>query len=817
MKREKTLRRKKFNNSGSTLIVVLVAVSFLVIVASIILAVSSANLKMKQMEYAMKRNFYVDEIGLDDIYNGIGRDVSNMLSKAYSATLMKASKGEYTAQKDAYIAFAGNLKTQLTDFYGVEGDTEKEKAKGVLSSYITRSKADEVLEVKSCSGIAIEADPETGADLWQYIIKDVKVRYQQEDNESIITTDIVIEVPYINFFQDFSQILDYSLVGNKGITFKGSSAQVEGNVYAGIHSADNNAAYMGYLYDTGKIYDGMNFYQANVTFQDSAYVISKGDFNICESNVQILSDLSSGGKEAGTNLWAENIRTVENGRNYSPVAVGGASSSLNARANIYAADDLEINARNSDVKLSGNYYGYNFNNSGSSMYETWENKNIKDKYKAGGTSQAAHTTSSSIIINGIESSLDLSDLNTLMVAGIAYVDIKEGNKAYSAMTAGEAEEYRTGESVAMRYNQFLYLAPPDILNGVSNPQKNGSTNVEEVCPSEDNPKLAGWFGRGFLKADSPVIPVVYKDKGVSYTYYYLNIVDGKQEQYVKDIMTATDPGDGGTAEDRQRWELKKEIAEKADNADIASHITIRAGGDASSVKIYTTGLLTDTLEGEKTLKNNGISVEDMAARSTNMQKHYEQLYVHLDPDSIESVGSDREGDAYPLADFLKREAFSGGLHIEDQPVEGVNNAGVWIYRAVDGSTKELALSAEHKKGIVLCDGDLRITGNGGSFEGLIIATGKIIVEGNVNIYADKGIVQAILEAEQRSVLEAEKEDLADIEKEKYASYYFKNTGDILAGLGEDDLIDTKKRVTSTDYTDYIYYANWRRGELEATP
>lgn len=817
MKSKRALRRKKCNNSGSTLIVVLVAVSFLVIVASIILAVSSANLKMKQMEYAMKRNFYVDEIGLDDIYNGIGRDVSNMVSKAYSETLMKAGKGEYTAQKDAYIAFAGSLKAELTYLYGVAGDTEKEKTKGVLSSYISRTEAGEVLEVKSCGGIEIAADPETGADLWQYTIKDVKVRYQKEDNESVITTDIVIEVPYINFFQDFSQILDYSLIGNKGITFKGSNAQVEGNVYAGIHSADNNAAYMGYLYDTGKIYDGMNFYQANVTFQDSAYVISKGDFNICESHVEILSDLSAGGKEAGTNLWAENIRTVENGRNLSPVVIGtGADSSLNARANIYAADDLEINARNSTVKLSGNYYGYNFNNSGSSMYETWENKNIKDKY-AGGASQAAHTTSSSIIINGVQSTLDLSDLNTLMVAGVAYVDIKEGNKAYSEMAAGEAGEYRTGESVAMRYNQFLYLAPPSILNGVSNPQKNGSTNVDEVCPSEDNQKLSEWFGRGYLKADSPVIPVVFKDKGVSYTYYYLNIVDGKQEQYVKDIMTAADPGEGGSAEDRQRWELKKDIMNKADNADIASHITIQSGGGESGVKIYTTGLLTDTQEGEKTLKSNGISVEDMAARSTNMQKHYEQLYVHLNPDSTESVGSDREDGTYPLADFLRLSAFSGGLHIEGKAVEGVRDAGVWIYRAVDGSTKELALSADHKKGIVLCDGDLRITGNGGSFEGLIIATGKIIVEGNVSIYADKGVVQAVLEAEQRSVMEAEKDELSAIKKDEYAAYYFKNTGDILAGLGEADLIDTKKRVTSTDYTDYIYYENWRRGELEATP
>lgn len=52
--------RKKYhklqNNSGSTLIVVLVAVSFLAVIAAIIMSVSSANLRMKQLEYASKQN-----------------------------------------------------------------------------------------------------------------------------------------------------------------------------------------------------------------------------------------------------------------------------------------------------------------------------------------------------------------------------------------------------------------------------------------------------------------------------------------------------------------------------------------------------------------------------------------------------------------------------------------------------------------------------------------------------------------------------------------------------------------------------------------
>lgn len=810
-------RKRQLNNDGSTLITVLVAVSFLVILASIIITVSSANVRMKQIEYTMKQNFYVDEIGLDDIYNGIGRDVSVVLSKAYSQTLIDANAtGMYPTQKAAYIAFAGLFKNGLTDLYGDVGDGVSAATLAKLNGYISRSKSGEVLQVESYGGVTIEADPETGADMWKYILEDVKVKYIKDDMyESVITTDIVIDVPYINFFQDFSRILDYSLIGNEGIYFNNAGAVVEGNVYAGIDSAENNAAYAGYLYDTG-LYDGMNFNKSVVKFTDSSYIISKGDFNICESSVTIESKVSDVTKEAQSNLWAENIRTVENGRSSTLFGTSSLTPSvLNATANVFVADDLELNARNSSVSLVGNYYGYNYNNSGSAMYTTFENSNIKDKYMLGDKMQAAHTTSSSIVVNAPYSTLDLSKLHTLMVAGVAYVDIKDGEKAYSALATGEAQEFRTGESIAMRYNQFMYLAPTEILTGVSNPQLNGSTNVEEVCPATDNLKLDGWFGRTYLDAEKPVIPVVYQDSGKSYTYYYLNIIEGQEIQYVKDIMEATDPGEEGAAADKQKWALKKEITARADNSGISSHITIGSGSE-SAVKIYTTGLLTDTGEASKTLQKNGISLESMAARSTSLQKYYAQLYVNLEPNRAVDVElSKKLSKEYPLANFLDLSQLGSGKLpnlMSGREVPGVKDAKVWIVD--EGITPTLDLSANALKGIVLCDGDLTISGNGGSFEGLIIATGKITIKGNVTIKADRGIVQAVLESEQRSVMETEKNELDEVKLNQYASHYFLNTVLVgLVNLEEDDIIDMDKRVTGTEYTDYIYYNNWRRGEV----
>lgn len=811
--------RNKWNNSGSTLIVVLVAVSFLVILASVIMTVSSAGLRMKQLEYVTKQNFYVDETGLEDIYNGIGRDVSNLVSTAYSKTLLRANAGEYISQKAAYVAFVSNLKEGLEGLYGKETsdsnankDSEMITTLGLLNSYISRTNSEEeTIAVESFGGIKITKDPEAGAAMRQYTLQAVKIKYTKAEYESVITTDIVIEVPYINFFQDFSEVLDYCLIGNEGIYFK-QRGNIEGNVYAGIDSSSENATYAGYYYAAGSVYDGINFYQADVTFHNSSYIISRGDFNICRSNVTIEDTSNIGAtQEYQTNLWVENIRTVEEGRTYS--VIGGtdsSASSFSAKANIYVADDLELNAQGSNVKLSGNYYGYNYNNSGGEgSYETYEYQNLNGKYSNG----ASHTTSSSIVINANHSTLDLTGLNTLMVAGTAYLDIRK-DVSYSSLADASASEYRTGESIAMRYNQFLYLAPSDILDeDISNPQKNGTTSVWEACSKD---KLSGWFGNAYIDANEPIIPVVFEDNGISYTYYYLNIVSGLEEDYITAVMSATDSGDTGTEAEKQKWKLKQEILNRADSTSISSHILVTSGGESSDIKIYTEGLLTDTGEEARTIRTNTISKDVMALNSTNMQKHYMQLYVKLDSNSVDAItDAERNDNQYPLAAFLNMNKFtSDKLPNKAVEVEGVSGAKVWLY----GTDVAIDVSADTARGIVLCKGDVTIRGNGGTFEGLIVATGKIIVEGNITIKANSGVVQAILEEEQRTVLETAEDKVDDIKIENYASNYFLNTvlAALTTNLTTDDIIDTTTRIVSTDYTDYIYYDNWKRGEVSAT-
>ena len=110
------------------------------------------------------------------------------------------------------------------------------------------------------------------------------------------------------------------------------------------------------------------------------------------------------------------------------------------------------------------------------------------------------------------------------------------------------------------------------------------------------------------------------------------------------------------------------------------------------------------------------------------------------------------------------------------------------------------------EGIIICDGNVTISG-GSNVEGLVIASGKIFVEGNGKIVANRSIVQAILDEERTE--ESKKESVTD-RNMKYASSYLK----------EFKLQDTEysgkdytNRVSSTEYTDYISYQNWRKGEI----
>lgn len=831
-------------NDGSTLITVLVGVSFMVVLASIILSVSFSNLKMKQLEYRNKRNFYEDEQVLDDVYNGLGRDISEYLAKAYNDTLamvtMADGTSQYGSQTAAYQQFVNLFGDRLESKFGADGEHRSETL-AILQSYLTvaatgqnadgsTAKQAEVLDY-----IQTKVENDAAGSMARYTFEGVTVRYREVTSnattgfEATVTTDIVVEVPYISFFQDYSRVLDYVLIGNQGIYFKNADARIEGNVYAGTDSKDKNAAYQGYHYSEGKVYDGMNLYQSKITFANTNYLITKGDLNLCESDLTISAP---GGKKAVTNLWAENIRTVENNHPGVPVTGKEApanTSTLSADANFYLADDLELNARGSSASLRGNYYGYNNNRivSGiNSAYETTGKNETRNQYKGEAEGNgAAHASSSSIILNANDTTLDLTGLDSLIVTGLAYVDIKNPEASYEdTESAGDKlDEYQTGESLALRYNQLLYLAPQEILyetNPVEGQTKNAGAadyiNVKEACPpvGDEKSKLTEWFGSGELNPADPVTAVEYKVNGKNYVYFYLNFQsESNKAKYVEEVMKAVEPAETSAeyTKEKQKWELKQSVLKRAEKARIESNIQI----DGSGCKIYTKGAVTSTTDGSAI--DNTAAKPEVYTESLNMAKHFVYFTKRLDPAEahgmvddaldLDSLNSDISAKGLseaelPAGYFVK---FDNIVNDKDNMVKGYQV----IVRTINGSAPTVI--NQDVKGIIICKGDVIING---SIEGLVIAGGKITVSTSGTIKANRGIVQTILEAEQKE-LSGIKEDKVDRDfLAGYASYYFRQAlvNDTLVSETNHKYNDTSQRITSTEYTDFMYYENWQKGE-----
>ena len=112
------------------------------------------------------------------------------------------------------------------------------------------------------------------------------------------------------------------------------------------------------------------------------------------------------------------------------------------------------------------------------------------------------------------------------------------------------------------------------------------------------------------------------------------------------------------------------------------------------------------------------------------------------------------------------------------------------------------LSDADFKGIIICAGDVTIA-DGASVEGLVLCTGRIYVNGTGSIKANRSIVQQILDEEMDEEIKKETPSLKNM---GYACSYLKDFQPMYTGT------DNTHRISGTDYTDYISYENWKKGE-----
>lgn len=592
------LKRKLRHNDdhGSSFVLVIVATTFMCILASAILMGAMMTYKLKFYKLNSLNNFYEVETALDEMYAGVGAATNEHLYSAYTTTAELAVV--YDTKAQAYTTLDNKSANELFKklfMTGFVADTNYKSLKNVtdtLQSFISNEydavdNPDGVrLDTSNMKLIYTDVNNKTTTQYYKNngeIKTEKQSGYENDKVQSVtfknvcvkrsvnlqgstagtyeqsITTDIVLTEPEYNVSFDTSSVsnntlYEYAILADMGVEVgedndnRTTDAQVKGNIYAA-------SDYYNKDYNDVAETKVTNKYESKPTTmwgtkESSAYsgifvngknstLTLNSDVVVCSGSLAAYNGAEinlSGRTQTLSELWADNI-----------VIGGKDGGSLKASADAYIFDDTELNAEKASLKFTqGSYFGYSYN-----AQDTRSLNYLRQKgYLATGYKLRSHFSDSAIIVNGKNSTLDLQDLNSLYIAGKSYIEFSkiaassvpeddenitvDENADYAFTTL---KDYSTGQSLDVKTNQLMFLTQWSVVN-----------NTEKVDPDTGITTVTLQFPKTF-EADANILDL-YDDflkdlategeKGVTaikqtvsgHDYYYLYIEDGKDSSNV---------------------------------------------------------------------------------------------------------------------------------------------------------------------------------------------------------------------------------------------------------------------------------------------
>lgn len=694
------------DDRGASLLAVLILMVVVSAIAVVITKITIVNIQMKEVERGTKKNFYSADAIMDDLRTGAREQAETALENAYADVLQHYV--DYTSGgKNAQDVFKQNYMNGLEKYFAdpmkTKVDTTNEQGNVVyrVAGYDADKVKGCILDGTQQGCFVAPADPKYEIDYGAgtFTLKDVRVVYKDaQDYETSITTDLVFSTPDMNFSgqSQVKEFMKYALIADDQINVNASNVTVDGSVYAGVGGivASGNG--------TGELKGRM--------------ILTRGD---------IVADMGSALKvgDGNSSIWAENLMTT-----------GKSAATLDVNGNMYVADDLALNAKESKVTLQGNYYGYNF----------------QKNYGAGDTVATDADFSSAIMINGKSSSLNIQNLKYLLLAGRTY--ISRGNNSSNT-------DIQMGESIAARTNQLAYYVPEryvKVESGESTLLKWNDAQKVRIGEKEypigesdyaasihvDPVKLDGWLNHA-----NPIVPYYYIN-GVN---YYLNF---KSQQDANEFYAAYYAGNtskaGGLAgtyldknaliideHNKMIMTLSGDIMYRTKPEEMfqEKEVTIEPDNWKDSAGLlwdYCSKLAVSYKSLELGLKDFGQSVTpDQVRFSVTDENGHEKIDKSIDP----------------LFDkLIDRSALQEEIAKHKNP----GDAGFTVYHPADDvylidNTGVYDLPTSITKGIVVATGSVKVSGN---FEGLIISGGKVTFDANVQVKGNKLLVSNLFKEDQ---------------------------------------------------------------------
>ena len=814
MNKMKKIRQK--NNKGFSLIAVILAVSFIGILGMLILYMALSNFLMKTTDLKGKDSFYTAERALEEIRTGLQQDMGNAMSKAYIRVLETYNKNssvkDVVQDEQRQSEFQDEFIRELSKSIQKSSGDSSQYSMQHLTDYLDLTDSDkydpdkETLIVTNPAGKlpVLKKSKKDGV-----LLKNLKVIYvDPKGHASIIETDIRLGIPKVQFPtpSTLPDLMNMIVVAEGGLICEPDvtkTTTIQGSIYAGLLKGTDNP-------DPDVRTSIWLQPGASLEVIQGDKVVSGGEIKV-DQNGNFTSD-------AGVTLWAQGARL--------------SSASVNLLGTTYFSDDLTVESgKNSNVTIQGSYYGY-----GSPESARSENcRNGEILYK--GWTDAA--LSSAIIINGKNTTMDLSGAQKVMLAGKSYV----GTSGLSTGTAGSnTSDVMTGESLTVKGTQLAYLFPVELFD-LSTALSGNPVSYDEYISSglmqQDTPSVKwtepveAWGGKTLqeigVDQDQPVQTVFYNDNaGGGYVYFYLNFTDSSSASaFMNDYYSDT----------------------TAVKSNMDTYLSFYFGGD-SGVQVkdpdsylrYVTNGNVLTYDGEQAsgeLKNatNTEASEKLLQEQINYQNSWYALnrkmitsvdllntsvqdsdgITHDETDSTRSVFDNlvnekemvkylKENQPQDLKYEFEASEDDGGLtaimchngQSSTYEEAGAGGGTQTVTVSGTGQTLEITQSMADKLRLVICTGDVKID-NDVHFQGIIMAKGKITLGAG-----------AALES---APLEAAKVFQSVVGNENISPQQFFWEGDKYV-LGNtftaDSSTGTGKISDSYDLSDYVTYENWKK-------
>ncbi len=205
-------KAKKMNNRGSSLVIVIIVISFVCILGTLLLYLSVMNYQMKSNDYKNRVSFYGAEVPLEELRVQLAVDMSTACEQAYLDVMVQYDTlitSEMRSTEYIGAIFRG-IESVWNTRTGGGGGATADWAAGIRAALQNNSKycvttgdntkthcggscsaPYHIIVLNMSAGERLTFDKDEGT----IILNDIKVVYSENDFVSVITTDFCMAVP----------------------------------------------------------------------------------------------------------------------------------------------------------------------------------------------------------------------------------------------------------------------------------------------------------------------------------------------------------------------------------------------------------------------------------------------------------------------------------------------------------------------------------------------------------------------------------------------------------------------------------------------